>query len=74
MLAEDLGIMKKGSFSSMDNSNIYDAEIDKMTQQGYGKKKGRSGKWQTHVAATRSKNKDKSYKQCLQIASKSYKK
>ena len=72
MLAEDWGILKKGSFSDMkgETSVHGDAKLKELEQKGYGKKKSA---WHTHVAAVRKKNKC-SYKQALKLASATYKK
>ena len=46
-----------------------------LTHFGAGKKKGKTASaWMQHLAQTRKTNKDKTYKKCLKIASKSYKK
>ena len=76
VLAEKIGILKPGSFSSMSGTNEYDEEIDKMTQQGFGKGKGKKkpNVWMSHVKQVRSKNKGMKYSDVLKLASKSYKK
>jgi hypothetical protein len=81
MKLEDWGIMKKGSFSGMkgaqvtkENRELLEREKAKLTQEGYGKgKKKAPSVWLTHVASVRKKNPGKSYKECLKMASKSYK-
>ena len=79
MLMEDLGIMKKGSFSDMkgfsnaDDEKVARDELTKLDMKGYGKKK-KPNAWTTHVSNVRAKNKGKSYKECLKLASESYKK
>ncbi len=72
MKLEDLGIIKKGTFSKMkgDKDKLLNDEKKKLIQEGYGKKKNR---WMTHVAQVRKKNRDKTYKECLKLASISYK-
>jgi hypothetical protein len=82
MWAEDWGIMKKGSFSPMkgaevtkENRELLENEKSKLTQEGYGKgKKKPQSAWLTHVAQTRKKHSGKSYKECLKLASATYKK
>ena len=80
MKLEDWGILRKGSFSKMqgdkvskENRELLEREKAKLTQEGYGKKNKKTA-WMQHVAKTRKKNTDKTYKECLQIASRSYKK
>ena len=80
MLAEDRNLIKKGTFSSQkgallskEDREILEKERDQLTQEGYGKGKTKSP-WMTHVDNIRKKHPDKSYKQCLKLASASYKK
>jgi hypothetical protein len=83
MLAEDWGIMKKGSFSGMngakvskENRELLEREKTQLTQEGYGKgkKKKPQSAWLTHVAKVRAKHPGKSYKECLKLSSASYNK
>ena len=82
MLAEDFGILKPGAFSKMSgfrgstgDRKIAAANLRDLEQQGFGKgKKKQSNAWMTHVATIKKKHPSKSYKEILQIASKSYKK
>ena len=78
MLAEDWNLIKKGTFSSQkgallskEDREILEKEKAQLTQEGYGKPKSL---WMTHVDNIRKKHPDKSYKQCLKLASASYKK
>jgi hypothetical protein len=78
MFLEDWGVFRKGSFSGMngsqvskENRELLENEKAKLTQEGYGKKKT---SWMTHVSKIRVKNPGKSYKECLKLASVSYKK
>ena len=78
MWAEDIGLMKKGSFSGMksnllntEDRALLEKERDAMIQEGYGKQKS---PWLIHVDNIRKKHPDKSYKDCLKLASASYKK
>lgn len=74
MLAEDLGVIKKGSFSDMkgESNATADAKLKELDQKGYGKKKKKSA-WHTHVASVR-KKKGCSYKDALKLASATYNK
>lgn len=78
MFAEDWGLMKKGSFSSMkgfdnaDDEKLAREELAKLDQKGYGKKKSPNA-WQGHVKSVRSKNTNMKYSDVLKLASKSYK-
>jgi hypothetical protein len=81
MWAEDWGIMKKGSFSPMkgaevtkENRELLENEKAKLTQEGYGKGKNKKPQsaWLTHVAQTRKKHVGKTYKECLKLASATY--
>ena len=83
MKLEDWGIMKKGSFSGMkgakvtkENRELLENEKAKLTQEGYGKAKNKKPQsaWQLHLKSVRSKNSGKSFKECLKLASQSYKK
>lgn len=76
MWAEDHGILNKGSFASVgknklsvEDDRIAKSKLSDLEQQGFGKKN-----WMVHVASVRKSNPSKSYKDCLKIASKSYKK
>ena len=80
MWAEDIGLMKKGSFSGMkgnllntEDRALLEKERDAMIQEGYGKGKTKSP-WMTHVDNIRKKHPQKSYKDCLKLASASFKK
>jgi hypothetical protein len=83
MWAEDRGLMKPGSFANLgedeltdENRELFENLEKSERQQGYGRDKG-NGKyvnWKTHLAECRKKNKDKSYKACMKLASKSYRK
>jgi hypothetical protein len=75
MLLEDIGIMRQGSFADFKGVAIADQKtsndkLKELTQIGYGKK----NTWMLHVAACRKKHPSKSYKECLKLASKTYKK
>jgi hypothetical protein len=80
MAAEDLGIIKKGSFSSMDSHKlsasdrtILEKERDIMAQSGYGKKKKPPSKWILHVKAY-SKKHNISYSRSMKESKSTYKK
>ena len=78
MKLEDMGIMKKGSFSDKkgvapENQSLADSTLKQLEQEGYGKKRKKSV-WLIHVGKVKSNNKNISYKECLKLASKSYKK
>lgn len=82
--AEDAGIIKKGSFSSMkgvknDDRELSDAKLKELEQEGYGLKKVKKvkvkkvkNKWLLHVSKVKKNNKDLSYKEVLKLASQSY--
>lgn len=77
MFLENIGVMKKGSFSTMDgakiskeNRELLESEKAKLIQEGYGKKK--PSVWMAHVKRVRSKHPSKSYQDCLKLASASY--
>jgi hypothetical protein len=77
MLAEDLGIIKKGTFSSQSgdklsgaNRSILEKERDILTQEGYGKK-GKPSKWITHVKAYQ-KTHGCSYKEAMKLSRSTY--
>ena len=79
MFAEDMGLIKPGSFSSQkgntrspEEKKILLEHESRLKQEGYGKKK--TTPWMTHVASVRKKHPGTPYKECLKIASKSYKK
>jgi len=78
---EDWGVVSPTTFTSWGgipegDEEMVKNEYDRLTQAGYGLKKATKKKssWMAHVAKTRKSNPDKSYKECLKIASKSYKK
>ena len=75
MLAEDIGIWPKGSFSSKkgvapENQQLAEDSLKALELQGYGKRKPNA--WTPHLAATRAKNKTMPYKDVMKLASKSY--
>lgn len=78
---EDMGVSPERftSFGDVSDSDrpIMQAKMDELTQKGYGKKTQKTkglNPWLAHVQSVRKKNKGKSYKECLKIASKSYRK
>ena len=87
MKAEDWGLLKPERFTDYDHHKTLSPEDRKLAEdtlaqlrkEGYGKPKKTKTKrkptaWNIHVAKTRAKNPGKSFKECLQLASKSYKK
>jgi hypothetical protein len=81
ILAEKAGVPPRAFTSYADykkdipeNQAIARKKLDELIQEGYGKKKRKPSAWSRHVQAVRKKHPDKSFKQCLVLASKSYKK
>lgn len=81
IIAEDLRLIKKGSFGDVGSKEKLDPEdvellknkLSKLEQKGYGKKNKRPlSAWQLHVSATRKKNKNLSFKEILKLAKSSY--
>jgi len=76
MWAEDRGIIKPGSFSSMkgvppEEKDLAEETLGKLEAKGYGKKKPSA--WNLHVSEVKKKNPGKSFKEVLKLASSSYK-
>jgi hypothetical protein len=81
MMAEDLGITRKGLFADMkgvpeEHKKMNEDELAKLELKGYGRK-GKStrkpSKWQSHVSKTRANNPSMPYKSALKLASSTYK-
>jgi hypothetical protein len=86
MMAEDLGITRKGLFADMkgvpeEHKKLNESELAKLELKGYGRKgkskskitpKSKPSKWRTHVNSIKQLNPSMSYKSVLKLASKSY--
>lgn len=77
MKLEDWGLLPKTAFTKAQGLKneadrpILEENLKRLEQEGYGKKK-KKNPWISHVKSVRAKNKDKSYKDVLKLASQSY--